>query len=183
MDKPDIALNNAEQRLFERIKLDTDAIKDHIEFHTNADLVCELVRLLAARNGIPAHRKKWFTDPDYNPGGRRKSRQQVFEQNGVRGEAILRNAHFLEHLRYMLCGPRLPQRVAAEFRKRVRACGHVTSGDVRPLSQCARDLTRAHQLVPYEAAEEFYKLALDCGLDRMYAPFIRDAVKQVRLKR
>ena len=61
----------------------------------NGEAVCALMKSLIARKVIPELRVKWFTDPAYFPGGRGKSRQQVFERNGCRGEDIFRHPHFL----------------------------------------------------------------------------------------
>ena len=88
----------------------------------------------------------------------------------------MRNPAFLKHLRYFLYGPALPDTVIAAFRQKVMDCGMVTSGDIVPLGDEAKRLTRAHGLEPAQAAEEFYKLALECGLDGD-AKSIRDAVK------
>lgn len=42
------------------------------------------------------------TNPDFNIGGRDKSRKQFFEGNGSRGESIFRHPHFLKYLRYFI---------------------------------------------------------------------------------
>lgn len=179
MIAPDIELTEAEKALFAQLTFDFDELDEPGRYKQNGDAVCALIDSLMKRNGIPAHRVNWFTDPDYNIGGHGKSRMQVFEGNGCRGEAILRHAHFLAHLRYFICGPELPNGVADTFRKAVEDCGHVTSSDVLPLGKLARDLARKHRLKSSDA-DEFYKLALDCGLNTNYARHIRDDVKKLR---
>jgi hypothetical protein len=77
-------------------------------------------------------------------------------------------------------GPDLPAAVLDGFAAKVAACGSVTSGDIVPLGEYAKQQTRAHGLDGGGAAEEFYKLALECGLEEYEARSIRDAVKTVR---
>jgi hypothetical protein len=140
----------------------------------------KLMESLIARKAIPEVRTKFFTDPVFNIGGRGRSRFQIFEKNGTRGDAIFRHPHFLKYLHYFLYGPDLPAKVVEAFQGKVAACGWVTSGDIIPLGKFARQLTRAHGLDAGNAAEEFYKLALDCGLDASDAHSMRDAVKKAR---
>ena len=61
----------------------------------------------------------------------------------------------------------LPVPVIDSFQREVKACGMVTSGDIIPLGDHAKKLMRLHHLDKGRAAEEFYKLALDCGLEEM----------------
>jgi len=80
-----------------------------------------------------------------------------------------------------LYGPDLPKPVLAAFQQKVIDCGEpFTSGDSITVGDFARHLTRSHHLEAGIAAEEFYKLALDCGLDSGGARSVRDAVKTVR---
>jgi hypothetical protein len=140
----------------------------------------QLMRLLTAREGIPEVRTKYFTDPDFNIGGRGRSRADRFEKNGTRGEAIFRHVHFLRYLHYFLYGPELPDNVIAAFRGRVADIGFVTSSDIIPLGEFARKLTRENRLDAGQAAEEFFKLALECDLALHESRSIRDSVKQAR---
>jgi hypothetical protein len=87
-------------------------------------------------------RVKGFTDPKLYPGGRGKSRQQVFENNGCVGEEIFRHPHFLEYennggvgeeifrhphfleyLWYFLYGTNLPASAIEEFRTALKDLG------------------------------------------------------------
>lgn len=138
------------------------------------------MRSLIARKAIPEARVRFFNDPEYNIGGHGRSRREVFEKNGTRGEEIFRHPNFLKHLHYFLLGARLQAGVVAAFEGMVAECGHVTSGDVVPLGAFARQQTRAYRLQPAEASEEFYKLALDLNLGQSYASAIRDAVRRAR---
>lgn len=140
----------------------------------------KLMESLIARSAIPEVRTKFFTDPAFNIGGRGRSRAQIFEQRGIRGNAIFRHRDFLKYLHYFLYGPDLPAPAIEGFRQKIAACGPITSGDIIPLGDLARHLTRAQGLDARRAAEEFFKLALDCGLDVSTARSIRDAVKRAR---
>lgn len=141
-----------------------------------------LMKSLIRRHAIPEVRLQWFTNPDYYIGGRGKSRKQVFEGNGTRGECIFRHPHFLEYLRYFIYGPNLPTSVIQNFEGKVASCGRVSSSDVIPLGNYARQQARAFGLDPSVAAEEFFKLALESGLDTSDAGSIRSAVKRLRLR-
>jgi hypothetical protein len=146
-----------------------------------ADAMEELMRSLTKRGAIPKARKKFFTDPDYNVGGHGRSRLQVFERNGTRGVDVFRHGNFVKYLRYFLYGPDLPQSVIEEFQRKVISCGQpFTGSDALDVAHFARGLTRSHSLDTRKAPDEFYKLALDCGLDASDARSVRDSAMQVR---
>jgi len=153
---------------------------DHVAVRKNGELVCTLMKSLIARGAIPEQRVHYFNDPDYRIGGRGSSRRQMFEKYRTCGTKIFEHPHFLEYLYYFLYGPALPQTAIDSFCAEVDACGPVTSGDIAVLRKCARQLTRLHGLAPHKAAEEFFKLALDCGLSADYSTHIRDSVRSVR---
>jgi len=83
----------------------------------------------------------------------------------------------LKYLRYFLYGPDLPHQVTEAFRQKITDIGFVTSSDIVPLGVFARQLTRTNSLDAVDPAEEFFKLALDCGLELYEARSIRDSVK------
>jgi hypothetical protein len=67
------------------------------------------------------------------------------------------------------------------FRRQVADCGEpFTRSDALAVGDSVRRLTRSHGLNPGVAAEEFYKLALESGLDADDARVIRDKVKKLR---
>jgi hypothetical protein len=138
------------------------------------------MKSLIGRKAIPDVRSKYFTDPAFNVGGRGRSHAGVFEKNGTSGEAIFRHPHFLTYLHYFLYRPDLPPPVIEAFRKKIADMGLITSSDIVPLGAFARQLARAHSLGGGDPAEEFYKLALDCGLELYEAQSIRQSVKSVR---
>ena len=175
-----IELSEEERNLLEQITLDARDL-EHGTARANGALVTELMHLLLARkNAIPAHRIRYFTDPDYNIGGRGSSRKQIFERNGTTGDAIFAHPHFLEYARYFVCGPDLPEAVIEAFAAHVEECGQITSGDLLPLAKEARTLARRFRLDPRDSSEEFFKLALEHGLGPSYARIIRDKVRTIR---
>jgi hypothetical protein len=180
-----IELTERERDLVSRIDFEPSGKShDRESWQPIADAMAELMESLLQRKAIPEARRRLFTDPAYNVRGHGLSRLQVFEKNGTRGEAIFRHGNFLKYLQYFLFGPDLPQAVIEAFQFRVRECGKpFTSGDALTVADAARQLTRAHGLAGPWAAEEFYKLALDCGLDADEARAVRDTVQKVRASR
>jgi len=176
-----IELRAAEQALLERIDFEpTRQTHDFEQVQEICNAAGALTALLMERNAIPEVRLKYFADADYNVGGHGSSRLEIFEKNGTSGDAIFTHPIFLKCLRYFLYGPDLPGAVVDAFQKKVDDCGMVTSGDVIPLGNYAKQLTRSHGLDTIDAPDEFYKLALDCGLDEGVARSVRNAVMKVR---
>lgn len=180
-----IELNENEKDLVSRIDFNpTGGSHNSDSWQPIADAMSKLMGSLLERNAIPESRKKFFTDPAYNIGGHGLSRLQEFEKNGTRGDAIFRHEHFVQYLRYFLYGPDLPTAAIEAFQQNVADCGEpFTSGDSLTVAEFARRLTRSHGLNPRHAAEEFYKLVLDCGLDSDDARTARDSVQKVRVSR
>lgn len=172
---PDIDFLDAEKVLFEEIEFDGAKLR-YDTHRQNGERVEQLFELLAARNAIPEHRVHWFTDAQFNPGGRGRSRQDRWSQNGTSGREVFYHPSFLSYFQYFVCGPRLPAGLILAFRQAVEDCGMVTSGDIPVLTKTARALARQYGA---REPDEFYKLALDCGL-RGRADFIRDAVRSVK---
>jgi hypothetical protein len=176
-----INLTDDETALVDAIKFDpNDCLGNTQAFHTNGNLVVQLTSSLLKRKAIPDHRLAYFSDPEYNVGGRGKSRRDVFFQNGHNDDSLMRHGHFLQYLRYFIHGADLPTELVASFKKAVENCGMVTSGDIAPLTATARQLTRTHRLNPKSAADEFFKLSLDLGLDPSVAASIRSAVLRTK---
>lgn len=175
-----IELTVEEKALLGRIDFAPASPTRHDPEYWNAvgEAALRLMKSLIARKAIPAVRSKYFTDSDFNVGGRGRSRAQIFEKNGTYGEAIFKHPHFLKYLHYFLYGPNLPPIVIEAFQQKIAGLGHITSSDIVPLGAFARRLTRDHKLRGDDPAEEFFKLALDCGLERHEARSIRDSVKE-----
>lgn len=174
-----IDLTPAEREFLESIKFDTGLPRDE-ETRKNGKASTSLMKSLIARKAIPEVRLKYFTDADYLPGSKGRSRQQVIEEKGRFGDEIFSDPNFLKFLQYFIHGAALPSHVVEEFRTTVESCGDVTSSDVPPLGKTARQLARATHMTARDASEEFYKLALECGVWHSYAEHIRSAVRQIR---
>jgi hypothetical protein len=178
---PSFALTEEEQELLNGIVLRaSELVREPALVVTNGDRVLALMKRLIARRAIPEARVRYFLDPNYNAGGRGQSRRAGFEGAGCYGDDIFRHTTFLKYLHYFLFGADLPSSVKADFSKEVAGCGPITSGDMQTLTKAARQLTRAKALEPKRASEEFYKLAIDCGLNSDSAGYVRKAVRQAR---
>jgi hypothetical protein len=174
-----IALTPEESELLSGIQLDPFAIPNPEALRQNGDRVGKLLDSLKARRGIPEHRISWYTDPDYNVGGRGASKYDRFTAGHA--DNVPYHPNFLKVLRYFLYGPDLPEGIIAAFREEVESYGQpFTSGDITPLSKFARKLAKESRLAGPTNAEEFYKLALECGVSAMYAQLVRKNVLEVR---
>lgn len=149
------------------------------KLHETLKISCAAAALLAdsilSRKVVPEIRRRYFADPDLNI-GLKKSRKQVFETNGTKGEAILKHPHFLPYLQYFIYGPQLPDKIIDEFWNLVS--GFDTEWD--EIRKFARKMTRQFELDPREACEEFFKLALECGMPVYEARSVRDVVRSIR---
>jgi hypothetical protein len=174
-----VELTAKEAALASRIDFDPGWTSERERVLESCDCAAKLIKLLLKRNAIPQHRLDYFTDPEYNI-GTKMSRQAVFERNGTRGDEILEHPHFLKYLRYFIYGANLPTPTVEGFCRIVRA-DRGTSGEVlSQLHSFARREIRDRKLPRGEAAEEFYKLALDCGLDVDRAKGVRRAALEAR---
>lgn len=175
-----IALTAVEQELLDKLTFDVQLSTPYEERLKNLDHAGELTECLLERSAIPQHRLDWFTQPEHNIGGRGSSREEIFRRNASPGADIFRHPHFLKHLRYFIFGPDLPEQLMSSFQIEVEKCGMVTSGDIIPLANFARQQVRMCSLDARHASEEYFKLALEAGLDADQARTIRDKVRQVR---
>ena len=177
MRDPDISLTSEEQSLFSEIRFDWQQI-DELR-----DLIAPMEALASSileRGVVPEVRIAYFTNPDFNPGGRGRSRQDVFEKNGTSGDDILRHPNFLEHLNYFICGPDLPAEAIEKFKKESAYC-HLSGSDVIDLTPYARQCVRQNRLDPHHASEEFFKLAVECGAMPGFADNLRKSVRAIKL--
>ncbi len=175
-----IELDEVEKVLLGKIELDAHALKGFDHNQENGKHVVALMERLKKRKAIPTHRLQWFTDPECNIGGRGSSYLEIFERNLHGTNDVRLHPHFLAHLRYFIYGPDLPEAVMEAFVAAVKECGQVTSSDVLPLAREAKTLARNHQLDKNKAAEEFFKLARECGLSVSTATMIRKDVTSIR---
>jgi hypothetical protein len=122
----------------------------------------------------------YWTDPTYRHGPMKGSRKHIFERNGTTGRDIYEHPSFLKHLKYFLDGADLPANLIARFSERVRDIGHVSGSDALDLAKDARSEVRRYGLTPHSASDEYYKLALDCGIAQMWANSIRENIRRMR---
>ena len=150
----------------------------------DGDAAYKLIESLRKRDAIPRIRKAYFTEGDLNIEGRGKSRKNIFERNGTKGDDIYRHPHFFKFLKYFIGGPDLPQSVIVEFADLVKKCEPVTSGDQEDFCKLARQQVRNHELIKKnnhrEVAEEYFKLGLELNLDVNTARAIRGNVMKLR---
>ena len=178
MRNPDIPLTPKELGLFSQIRFDWE---DHQDLRASLEPMEALASSVLERGVIPEVRIAYFTEPDFNPSGRGKSRKDIFEKNGTSGDEILRHPHFLKHLEYFICGPDLPMAAIEKFRSESSG-SRLTGSDVNDLTPYARSCVRQNLLDPYHAADEFFKLAVECGAMPGYAENIRKSVRAVKLR-
>jgi hypothetical protein len=174
-----IEMTAEEEALLKGILFDTSASDFHVVGLENGEKVTALMRSLLVRQAIPEERWRYFTDPELNP-RHRKSRRQIFIDNGCTGDAILTHPHFLKYLRYFVSGPQLPTGVIARFKE--LATGPFW--ELEPLLAFVRACVRERRVQRDDAAEEFYKLALECAVALREAEFVRtDAMNAVSAAR
>jgi hypothetical protein len=179
MPTPDIPLTGTETKLFEAISFE-GTHGDYQAALANGKAARALVESLIARNGIPEVRWKYFTQKNYRQGRLKGSWRDLFYRNGNSDEEMYEHFSFLQHLRYFVCGPDLSPEAIDAFREEVARCGGVSSSDITHLGTFARQEARTRQLLPHEACEEYFKLALDLGIWVSYAHMIRHAVAALR---
>lgn len=175
--EPDITLTERERELLAGLSFDTQW--SHEDWKRMSPLMTELAHSLIARQAVPEARWRYFADPECNPGGRGRSRRDVFERNGTIGDAILGHGNFVKLLEYFLYGPELPREIAATFKEAAWG-GNLSGSDVLDLAPAARAIVRRNRLNPSEASEEFFKLALECGAAPWSADTLRKGIRAIR---
>ena len=176
-----VKLTEVEAALAARIDFGNSGKRHDTEsWRAVADAMDELMQSLLARQAIPEVRRRYFSDPALNIGGHGASRSEIFERNGTRGRAIFRHPHFVRYLRYFLYGPDLPSPLQEGFQQKMRGLGTPSSSDRMELVKFARELARSFGVDARDSSEEFFKLALECGLDLDDARAIRDGVRKLR---
>ena len=174
-----IKLTESEQEFFDQIDFAFTA--SPLKARASGKASRALMQSLIKRRAIPSARRSYFTDP--YPGGRGKSHLEVFQlkliQLNQRGWHAFEHPDFIgRYLRYFICGPDLPVRTMQRFCQIVND----ESPDLREalrafVRQEIRKVSLSHRK---DAAEEFYKLALECFPDDMVlVRSIRDAAVRV----
>lgn len=181
MARHSIKLTPEEEALKASIHFKWEAMQgDYKAVITNGERVTKLVELLAKREAVPERRIKYWDHPDYQHGRLKGSHKSIFERNGTKGREIFEHVHFLPYLKYMIDGADLAAPLVDRFSDKVEDLGRVSGSDALDLAKDARNEIRKYGLAPFEACEEYYKLALDCGIAEMWANTIRENLKKMR---
>ena len=177
MRVPDIELTEREIELLAQINFGHTR---HGELNASLAPMAALSASLLDRGAIPEIRLLYFTDPERNPSGRGKSRQQIFEKNGTPEAEICAHPHFLKFLEYFIYGPDLPKTIIENFKAAMACSGYLTGGDVNDLAPEARRFVRSSRLNPHDVADEFHKLVLECDASPSSAESIYKSVRTVK---
>jgi hypothetical protein len=178
-----IELTVQEQELLERIEFEPHRMGLGQRFEEVVRESCAAAKALTLslleRSAIPPIRWAYFTDARYNIGSK-KSVQEVFESNRTYGDRIFEHPHFLKYLKYFVFGPDLPERTIRGFCRILDEDAGTTGMLLDSLRRFARSSIREFYLDRKYAAEEFFKLCLECQLREHFARSIRDAAMQTR---
>jgi len=148
------------------------------EWSQVADSMQSLCKSLLSRKAIPEIRLCVFADPNFAE-TRGKSPKQVFESNGTWGDNIYRHPHFIKHLRYFINGPDLPAAVISGFCKILNDDIGTSGMILNDLRRYVRSCIRKYGLDHKPAAREFYKLAVELGLN-LECRSVREAALSTR---
>ena len=170
-------LTEEEKKLLEQIKFRSKSLD---EIRQSLAPMKLLTDLLLERNAIPEVRLWYFIEPEYNPSGRGKSRLQVFEENGTPEEEVSSHHGFMKHLEYFIFGPNIPNHMEKNFIATVGSSGKICLSDIQDFGPKARAFVRSEGANAHEAAEEFFKLAIEHGASPSSAASLRSTVLSVR---
>jgi len=171
-----IELTEEETQLLSRIS----EILSHDEWTEEVpDAMETLVKSLRARNAIPDARLRLFYDPELAETGKR-SRQQVFENNGTCGNEILRHPHFVSYLKHFINGPDLPRPVIEGLCSILNESMDTSGMILSQYRKFARESVRMYGLDRAKAAKEFFRLGVEIGMTVDEARILRDAAHKTR---
>jgi hypothetical protein len=175
----DVTLMNFEIALFDSIVFDpAEAGLDERRTAENAELAGILATSLLDRDAVPPHRLDYLRNAAHAAPGD-VSIMEGWTRDGLDGEVLHKDARFLKYLRYMICGPDLPQPVIKGFVTEVENRTPEGEIDARKVMLKVRELARKAE-TPSQRAEEFYMLALECDLEPALARDIRAAVARMK---
>lgn len=177
---PDIELTEEETELLSQIAFGS---VNHEQLRSSLEPMAKLSESLIARDAIPNPRIRYFTDPDWNPSGRGKSRQDIFIKNGTSGRSILNHPHFMKYLEYFIYGPNLPKSTVISFYEASQFGGNLSNSDMHELLPAAKAIVRSRGMDVNTAADEFYKLALECGAISSTAESLRNTIRKMKKSR
>jgi hypothetical protein len=155
-----VELLNEESKWFKTIS----SMSNDNKWQTIADAMQKLTKSLLKRNAIPEIRLRLFSDPDLAE-TRSKSSMQIFESNGVTGDAIFRHPHFVKYLHFFINGPELPAVVIKGFCKILNEDMGTSGMLLDQLCKFVRSCVRDNDLDRRSAATEFYRLAVELDIE------------------
>lgn len=176
-----VEMNADEKALWDEIRAYWEGDFDRIRGHSDkwkADGIGRkqrtLTRSLMDRKAIPAHRFEWLKNPEFVVGSK-KSRLEIFCENfGASDDRIFEHPHWysMGYLPFLVGMIRLPDRVVEEFR---REAEHRTMNGGYEMGMKFRAMAKSLGLGK-GSADEFHKLALDCGYQADDCRTIRDII-------
>lgn len=170
-----IELTSQEEKFLSEINFDYSYQELRDNYSIYVENSKKLFLSLLDRDAIPEIRLKYFTDPEFNIGQTKKSKEEAFENNLTQGESVYDHHDFIKYLDYIIFGSKIPNSIQSRFLEIIDD-EILTSGElVTRLTSFTR--TKAKQLnwSRFKIADQFYKLALDCNVDYGLARAIRDA--------
>jgi len=179
-----VVLTKLELDLLKQLDFSLQGI-DYEQWRKMGPAMRKLTESLLARHAIPRIRLRYMNNPEFNTGRTKRSHLEVFEANGTRGQEIFEHPHFMKYLHYLIFGPNLPQSIIQGFGEVIRRDGGISSGTHPLLWKFTREQARRHGYhrdpsIRGEKAEEFFRLALEWGLDVWGANQVRKEVMRLR---
>lgn len=175
-----IKLNEKENHLFDIVKgfsISNDFEKN--QSILNASL--ELTEILRDAERIPLSRINYFLKPACNISRPTKSRKEIFEINGIRGDDIFKHPHFIKYLIYFIIGADLPLDIKTKAEELIVRASFKDHG-----CDDFFEYLKGTRLIPKDNdkrdtfSEEVFKLALDSSADISDAISLRNSVKNTR---
>jgi len=158
-----------------QIRVNGKGSKERIVFVPNRELLEDFQRYCEARCEQGGLASPLFL----NAQGRRLRSATFRKRLRMLSKRLKIEPHLTPHrFRHSAATLLVEERVVAEFDGVVGDPEWVSSGDVTNIAKRTRRIVREHGL--QDEDEEFYRLALDVGLNQWFGKSVREAVKQVR---
>lgn len=171
-----VELTEEEQKLYEDI-ISLDISEDYEKRVRKLDSLQLLTKSLLDRKAIPEQRIRFFTDKDFQFGGTKKSRKEVFESNGTKGQEIFKHPHFIKYLKYFVEGANLNLHLTKSILEIYSKC-HYSDDAINEIY----NLLKSNSLIPkdkssrQELADEIFKLLVDLKIEPNYCHQIRKKI-------
>ena len=169
-----LILNSEEKDWYERAK----SISMKMDYSERIGRLKDQGRLFASlmdKKLIPQRRLRYLTQKELQTGYKKKSRLEIFEDNGTKGEEIFSHPHFLKYLRFFVEGPQVDEHILELIKG-------VISENFDEDDQVEEFIRRVKQFVPSpkeardKFAQEVFKLAVDMDWDPSSCHKVRNKV-------